>query len=308
MSMVWCSHIQVTIHETTRILARSPNPDEFSLFLQQNPHLFWSGLWTIHYDKNVIMTPSAREKFILPNKRPLPSYMALRDSEVSISASILTATPVKKTGFSFLSSFLTKTTTGIKTKTSTSLPSPEEIVRMMSKINQTNAELDNFILNTGFETANLRFLNAVNSGTLSKFSHAIFLRFVFLNIITVKQQNRPRSEGTAQILDGIESYFQKCTSLLVATDFESDESIWTRNRGMTYICFWIQIVTASLMAVKSPGALTDFEIFINEGIARELAWEGLWRLYYSERAMQSIEAEVLILPADLKKIPTYLAK
>ncbi|KAI9333437.1 ADP-ribosylation factor family-domain-containing protein [Obelidium mucronatum] len=315
MSIFWCQYIHIALQEYTDKVKRAPNPTEFPEFLLANPFLMWSGLWTLHYDKDVIMTPKAKEQFVLPNKRPLPSYMSLTEAGQSVASIVFAAAPVKSKGFSFFTGWFDVSTNSAQEQTKSPTPlkqSPEIISLEISKIIAAHKELDMLLSQDSHSSADSsnaesRFLASIPNATLPvPFSHGIYLRFIFLHITSVKQKGLRRPEGTNRILDGIDAYFEKATPTKTSSE-SKDPSVWAQHRGMTYACFWIQILTAALMAVKTPVAMTDFATFLETGTGRELAVESLWREFYSESVMFSIEGKALVLPTDLKKLPTYLS-
>ncbi|CEL55313.1 ADP-ribosylation factor 4 OS=Xenopus laevis GN=arf4 PE=2 SV=2 [Rhizoctonia solani AG-1 IB] len=53
--------------------------DDFCRFLLLNPYVVEGSLWEDYYSKDVIMTPSAKESMVLPDRMPLPSLIS-RDS------------------------------------------------------------------------------------------------------------------------------------------------------------------------------------------------------------------------------------
>ena len=51
------------------------SPTDFSRFILLNPHVVDSGLWEDYYTKSHMMSPSAKENLVLPDKKPLPSIV-----------------------------------------------------------------------------------------------------------------------------------------------------------------------------------------------------------------------------------------
>jgi hypothetical protein len=51
------------------------SPIDFSRFILWNPHVADGGLWEEYYTKFHMMSPSAREGLVLPDKKPLPSIV-----------------------------------------------------------------------------------------------------------------------------------------------------------------------------------------------------------------------------------------
>lgn len=53
-----------------------PSTDDFFRFLMVNPHVTDGGLWMDYYTKGAIMSATAREEMVLPDRKPLPSVVA----------------------------------------------------------------------------------------------------------------------------------------------------------------------------------------------------------------------------------------
>ena len=53
-----------------------PSTDDLFRFLMVNPHVTDGGLWMDYYTKDAIMSATAREEMVLPDKKPLPSVVA----------------------------------------------------------------------------------------------------------------------------------------------------------------------------------------------------------------------------------------
>ncbi|TFK58659.1 hypothetical protein BDN72DRAFT_690193 [Pluteus cervinus] len=67
-----------TTTATTEAIAASLN-DDFARFLLMNPHVVDGNLWAEYYTKEAIMTPTAKEEMVLPDKKPLPN-LVIRDA------------------------------------------------------------------------------------------------------------------------------------------------------------------------------------------------------------------------------------
>ncbi|TFK61052.1 hypothetical protein BDN72DRAFT_904447 [Pluteus cervinus] len=52
--------------------------DEFAKFILINPHVVDGNLWAEYFSKEVMMSPTAKEEMVLPDKKPLPS-LVVRD-------------------------------------------------------------------------------------------------------------------------------------------------------------------------------------------------------------------------------------
>ncbi|KAJ3055101.1 ubiquitinyl hydrolase 1 [Rhizophlyctis rosea] len=147
------------------------------------------------------------------------------------------------------------------------------------------------------------FLKAVGEGRVPRFTHGVLLRFIWLHIRRVKDGGERRSLGTSRILDGIDEYFANRKEA-EASDESGEEEGWKAHKGLTHVTFWIQMVTGALVGARRVASLKEFAGFL-EG-APELVWEGLWRLYYSEEVMESVEAKALFVPPDVRKLPSYV--
>ena len=55
------------------------SPSDFSRFLLLNPQVVDGNLWADYYSKDVMMSPTAKEGMVLPDKKPLPSIV-VRDA------------------------------------------------------------------------------------------------------------------------------------------------------------------------------------------------------------------------------------
>jgi hypothetical protein len=51
------------------------SPTDFSRFIVLNPHVADGALWEEYYSKFHMMSPTAREGLVLPDRKPLPSIV-----------------------------------------------------------------------------------------------------------------------------------------------------------------------------------------------------------------------------------------
>ncbi|KAJ3248715.1 hypothetical protein HK104_007698 [Borealophlyctis nickersoniae] len=112
---------------------------------------------------------------------------------------------------------------------------------------------------------------------------------MYIHITRVKQTSERRSLATTRIIETLDTYYTLTH---------------TPHPGLTYILFWIQMVTGALVSAQRAAALKDFGAFVEGAV--EIAWEGLWRLYYSEGVMESAEAKGMFVPPDVRKLPSYI--
>lgn len=77
---------------TTQNPSNLPKPTDFPKFLLSNPRLMSSQLWSTYYTKDTLFSPTAKSAWVLPDLKPLPTYIssAISDSELKKNIS---ATP-----------------------------------------------------------------------------------------------------------------------------------------------------------------------------------------------------------------------
>ncbi|KAJ3284488.1 ubiquitinyl hydrolase 1, partial [Borealophlyctis nickersoniae] len=96
MSVFWCHAVHTGITSLEKHLDRLPLDTEFPLFLTHNPHLMWSGLWTVHYTKATILNPEAARRFVVPDKKPLDSYVVFDAATKAVEELVKPADPIAK--------------------------------------------------------------------------------------------------------------------------------------------------------------------------------------------------------------------
>jgi len=84
MSIFWCHIIHLGMAGFySKLSAQELQLSEeelFPKFLEFYPTVMWSGLWTEHYTKPVMMSPKARAEYVLPDLKPFPAYIALQSA------------------------------------------------------------------------------------------------------------------------------------------------------------------------------------------------------------------------------------
>ncbi|KAJ1559765.1 hypothetical protein HK405_009431, partial [Cladochytrium tenue] len=84
MSIFWCTVLQLAIQSErhSRFAHGAPDLDDdsFPEFLAAQPQVMFSGLWRRYYCQTVLMTRDAASGFVVPDLRPLPTYIVLREA------------------------------------------------------------------------------------------------------------------------------------------------------------------------------------------------------------------------------------
>ncbi|KAJ3084941.1 ubiquitinyl hydrolase 1 [Quaeritorhiza haematococci] len=77
MTTFWCNMVVLSIMAYSAKLGRPLVGDDFPKFLEENPTLMWSGLWSLHYTKDKLFTKEAAAEFLPPDLKPFPSAILL---------------------------------------------------------------------------------------------------------------------------------------------------------------------------------------------------------------------------------------
>lgn len=88
MTILWCHVINLALVEfidktPENELNETEEKQLFVIFLKSFPILMWSGLWTKYYSKDKLMSPNAKENYIIPDVAPFPAYMTLQGASTS---------------------------------------------------------------------------------------------------------------------------------------------------------------------------------------------------------------------------------
>ncbi|KAJ3041848.1 ubiquitinyl hydrolase 1 [Rhizophlyctis rosea] len=234
----------------------------FRSFTSLFPEILQHDLWKRYYSAKVWESVGARVQFAVPDLKPLPTKVERRDSKVVQEAVERDRRPTVEV--------------------------------LKERAGKVVAELEAY--------DDVEFLKPLENGTLPRFTHGAFLKFIWLHIRRVKDAGERRSLGTTRILDGIDAYFANWTPVEDGDDGADD--VWRAHKGLTYATFWIQMVTGALVGAKRVASLKQFGDFLDG--APELVWEPLWTLYYSAEVMESLEGRALFIPPDVRKLPSYV--
>jgi hypothetical protein len=73
---------------TTQNPSNLPKSTDFPKFLLSNPHLMSPQLWSAYYTKDTLFSPTAKSAWVLPDLRPLPTYIGPATSNSEIKKDI----------------------------------------------------------------------------------------------------------------------------------------------------------------------------------------------------------------------------
>eukprot|EP00164_Ancoracysta_twista_P002880 GFYU01003834.1.p1 GENE.GFYU01003834.1~~GFYU01003834.1.p1 ORF type:complete len:819 (-),score=232.03 GFYU01003834.1:171-2627(-) len=257
--------------------------------------------WQEYYTAARFDSVEARREFTPPDVKPLPNVIDAR--EVSSLASVAAKRAKRRQG------------------DNVKRPHPQSLMAVVeSTINGPEAAVSDD-----------DFLAQFSSDQSRPVTHYAVVRLVYLHLVRCKQREERRALGVSRIVDQLEAAWTKAKDAgevggtedgggagagslekMVLGDRDDEmgavaaalnEEIES-HRGLTWVLFWIQLVTCALARVRSVSALSDFNAFLQQ--APELVWCQLYRLYYTEELFASHEARQLFVPPDLTKLPSYL--
>ena len=318
MTMFWCQIIHLSLasflqENSDEILNSNDENELFNRFIRKNIMLMWGGLWTVYYSKNVMMSPEARSRFVLPDLRPLPSF-ALQS--LSSYSSNLNPKPL------------------IKNTNNNNNNNDNNNNNLDDSMNQSNSSL-----------SDEEFFSEFNEDKLSEFDELSLVRICYLYFqYKVQRDGERRGKVISDLMD-------KLQSSQIKYNFKNSlKNLPPLPYSKTVTYFWVQVINVALSSLSfsknSISVLQKLSNNINNNNNNnnndvnnnnkennhQIALEGdeekksripfrtfitifpellptqkPWLNYYSEKVFNSLESRRSFVNPDKKPLPNYFS-